>query len=411
MPGFEPQSNPFVRFLQGSVAALAALLLCGAAGAVSADPIRQALALADASLVVVERGRTAIADNPDRGMVPASTMKLLTALAAIERWGVSHRFTTELRQGRDGRLWVVGQGDPYLVSEELDQAVRALELQGVDSVDGIGLDDSLFVAGDRIPGRSSSHNPYDAPVTALAANFNTVNVIVSAGQVRSAEAQTQLTPTARRLGAALGSGTHRVNLKTRDNALRHFGELAAAKLDAGGIRVNGDLRLGRVPAGAKLLLAHENSRPLSTVVKNMLEYSTNFVANDLFLLLGARGGQSSMAQSQRVMEDWARRRFGWRDFAIEDGAGLSRGNRISGRQMIDLLDAMAPYLDLVPTQDGNPDVRAKTGTLRGVSCYAGWVRRDGDWAPFSLLINQPVAHGFRNQVASALAAAPTLARY
>jgi len=386
-----------------------ALLLFAASA--QADPIGRALALGNASLVVTENGRTVIADNAERGMVPASTMKLLMALAAIERWGLDHRFTTELRQGRDGRLWVVGQGDPYLVSEELDQMVRALRRQGVRSVNGIGLDDSLFVAGDRIPGRSSSHNPYDAPVTALAVNFNTVNVAVAGGRVRSAEAQTELTSTARRLGAAMGGGTHRVNLKTRDNALEHAGELLALKLEAAGIRVNGGVLVGRAPSGAKVLLTHRNSRPLSKVVENMLEYSTNFVANDLFLLFGERGGQSSMAQSQLAMEDWARRKFGWRSVTIEDGAGLSRGNRLSGRQLIDVLDAMAPYRHLVPVQDGNPNVRAKTGTLSGVSCYAGWVRRGGGWAPFSLLINQPVAYGFRNQVASALATAPTLARY
>jgi D-alanyl-D-alanine carboxypeptidase/D-alanyl-D-alanine-endopeptidase (penicillin-binding protein 4) len=378
---------------------------------VQADPIGQALALGNASLVVEEGGRTVIADNADRGMVPASTMKLLTALAAIDRWGLNHRFTTEFRQGRDGRLWVVGGGDPYLVSEELDQAVRALRRQGLSRVSGIGLDDTLFAAGDRIPGRSASHNPYDAPVTALAVNFNTVNVNVSGGRVSSAESQTPITRTAQRMGAAMGAGKHRVNLKTRDNALSHFGEVLEAKLEAAGIRVDGGVEVGPAPATAKLLLTHRNSRPLSTVVKNMLEYSTNFVANDLFLLLGERGGQSSMAQSQRAMEDWAQRKFGWRSFAIEDGAGLSRGNRLSGRQLIDVLDAMAPYRNLVPVQDGNPNVRAKTGTLRGVSCYAGWVRRNGGWTPFSLLINQQVAYGFRNQVASALAAAPTLARY
>jgi D-alanyl-D-alanine carboxypeptidase/D-alanyl-D-alanine-endopeptidase (penicillin-binding protein 4) len=386
-----------------------ALLLFAASA--QADPIGRALALGNASLVVTENGRTVIADNADRGMVPASTMKLLMALAAIERWGLDHRFTTELRQGRDGRLWVVGQGDPYLVSEELDQMVRALKRKGVRSVNGIGLDDTLFVAGDRIPGRSSSHNPYDAPVTALAVNFNTVNVRVAGGSVRSAEAQTELTPTARRLGAAMGGGKHRVNLKTRDNALEHAGELLALKLEAAGIRVNGGVMVGRAPSGAKVLLTHRNSRPLSKVVENMLEYSTNFVANDLFLLFGERGGQSSMAQSQLAMEDWARRKFGWRSVTIEDGAGLSRGNRLSGRQLIDVLEAMEPYRHLVPVQDGNPNVRAKTGTLSGVSCYAGWVRRGGGWAPFSLLINQPVAYGFRNQVASALATAPTLARY
>lgn len=376
-----------------------------------ADPIGQALALGKASLVVAENDRTVIADNADRGMVPASTMKLLTALAAIERWGLDHRFTTEFRQARDGRLWVVGRGDPYLVSEALEQAVRALRRQGLSTVNGIGLDDTLFVAGDRIPGRASSHNPYDAPVTALAVNFNTVNVRVAGGRVRSAEAQTALTPTARRLGAGMGAGEHRVNLKTRDNALRHFGELLTLKLEAAGVRVTGDVRVGRVPDGADVLLVHRNGRPLSTVVENMLEYSTNFIANDLFLLFGERGGVSSMAQSQRAMEAWARRQFGWDSFTIEDGAGLSRGNRLSGRQLIDVLDAMEPYRHLVPVQDGNPNVRAKTGTLSGVSCYAGWVRREGGWAAFSLLINQPVAYGFRHQVASALATAPRLARY
>ncbi|WP_295885883.1 D-alanyl-D-alanine carboxypeptidase/D-alanyl-D-alanine-endopeptidase [uncultured Thiohalocapsa sp.] len=409
--GVHPGAPPARPRAAGWVPLWIGLLLMLWAACAAADPIGQALALGNASLVVEEGGRTVIADNADRGMVPASTMKLLTALAAIERWGLSHRFTTQFRRGGDGRLWVVGQGDPYLVSEELDQAVRALRRQGVSSVSGIGLDDTLFAAGDRIPGRSSSHNPYDAPVTALAVNFNTVNVVVSGGRVSTAETQTQLTRTAQRMGAAMGAGKHRINLRTRDNALSHFGELLSAKLKAAGIRVNGGVTVGRVPAGATLLLTHRNSRPLSTVVENMLEYSTNFVANDLFLLLGERGGRSSMAQSQRALEDWARRKFGWRDFVIEDGAGLSRGNRLSGRQLIDVLDAMAPYRNLVPAQDGNPNVRAKTGTLRGVSCYAGWVRRNAGWTPFSLLINQPVSYGFRNQVASALATAPTLARY
>jgi D-alanyl-D-alanine carboxypeptidase/D-alanyl-D-alanine-endopeptidase (penicillin-binding protein 4) len=308
-------------------------------------------------------------------------------------------------------MWVGGGGDPYLVSEELDSVVAGLKRQGVREFAGIGLDDSLFAADDQIPGRSSSHNPYDAPVTALAVNFNTVNVQVAGGRVSSAEAQTPITATARRLGAPMGNGKHRVNLKTRSNALEHFGELFEAKLRGAGISVNGGVIVGRVPAGAEKLLSHRNSRTLETVVANMLEYSTNFVANSLFLLLGEEGGSSSMASAQRAMERWARNKFGWREFAIEDGAGLSRGNRLSGRQLVDVLDAMEPYRRLVPQQDGNPNVRAKTGTLRGVSCYAGWVRRGGDWVPFSLLINQPVDYGFRLQVASTLASAPTLARY
>ncbi|MGB5834548.1 MAG: D-alanyl-D-alanine carboxypeptidase [Thiohalocapsa sp.] len=397
--------------LTRQIAPLCALLLLLAATGVSADPISRAVSLSDASLVVEEGGRAVVSANADRPMVPASTMKLVTALAAIERWGLDHRFSTDFYRGRDGRLWVKGGGDPYLVSEELDQAVAALKRQGVHEVAGIGLDDSLFAPDDRIPGRSSSHNPYDAPVTALAVNFNTVNVRVSGGRVTSAESQTPITATAQRLGKAMGKGKHRVNLKTRANALAYFGELLKAKLEAAGVGVDGGVQFGRLPAGAKRLYTHRNSRTLETVVTNMLEYSTNFVANSLFLMLGEQGGRSSMAGAQRVMQDWASRKFGWRNFSIEDGAGLSRGNRLSGAQLVEVLDAMAPYRRLVPQQDNNANVRAKTGTLRGVSCYAGWIRRGGAWVPFSLLINQPVDRGFRLQVASALANASSLARY
>lgn len=390
---------------------LCTLLLLPTAATVSADPISRAVSLSNASLVVEEGGKEVVSANADRPMVPASTMKLVTALAAIERWGLDHRFTTDFYRGRDGRLWVKGGGDPYLVSEELDSAVAGLKRQGLRDVTGIGLDDSLFAASDKIPGRSSSDNPYDAPVTALAVNFNTVNVRVSGGSISSAEPQTPITATAKRMAAGMGNGKQRVNLKTRANSLAYFGELLEAKLKAAGIAVKGGVEIAPLPAGAQHIYSHRNSRTLETVVTNMLEYSTNFVANNLFLLLGEQGGRSSMAASQRVVESWAQRKFGWRNFTIEDGAGLSRGNRISGRQLIDVLDAMAPYRRLVPQQDNNANVRAKTGTLRGVSCYAGWVRRGSAWVPFSLLINQPVDYGFRLQVASALAGAPSLARY
>ncbi len=387
-----------------------ALLLSLVAGPAGADAVDRALALSQASLVVDQGGKERIAYNADRPMVPASTMKLITALAAIDRWGLAHRFETRLYRGRDGRLWVQGGGDPYLVSEELDRMVAELRQQGVDEVAGLGLDDGLFAANDRIPGRSSSDNPYDAPVTALAVNFNTVNVLISGGKIRSAESQTPLTDTARRLAQGMGNGKQRVNLQTGSNSLRYFGELLQAKLEAAGIRVKGSVQYGPVPAAARSLLVYRSSQTLESVITNMLKYSTNFVANDLFLLLGEDHGRASMAQSQRAMEAWAKRRFGWRQVSIEDGAGLSRGNQVSGRQMIDVLNAMAPYRRLLKQQDDDPAVRAKTGTLRGVSCYAGYVRRGRDWVPFSLMINQPVDYGFRLQVASALARAPNLAR-
>ncbi len=372
------------------------------------DALSRALALPQAGFLVEEGGKPVISHNPDRPMIPASTMKILTALAVIERWGLGHRFYTDFYLGADDRLWVKGYGDPYLVSEELARIAKALRARGIRRVSGVGTDDSYFDPGLEISGRSSTDNPYDAPVTALAANFNTISVVNRGGEVRSAEAQTPLTPMARQFGQELGSGEHRVNLQSRDKAVQYFGQLLSAELEQAGIQVGGGPIAGRVPAGARKVYRHEDSRDLRAMLSAMLKYSNNFIANDLFLKLADRGDgpQLDMADAQRAFRAWIDRKFGWRDYRIEDGAGLSRANRLSARQLMEAVNAFAPYRTLLPERSDG--VWAKTGTLSGVSCYAGFVRRGGRWESFSLLINQSVPYNLRLQVADALVRAPSL---
>ena len=397
---------------------LAALFLISSAEAAasqtakSARFLKQVLALPKASLLVEQDHRSLLALQPDLGRIPASTMKILTALVALRHWGPEHRFSTRFYRDAKGWLWVRGGGDPYLISEELTRIARALKGRGLAEIQGIGLDDSLFSPKLRIPGRGNSTNPYDAPITALAANFNTVSLINRKGHMRSAEPQTPLTPIARERGKKLGAGKHRVNLRDRTTALRYFGELFLAKLREQGIAAKQRIRLGFVPVDAKPLYRHENHRDLRAVVQAMLAYSSNFIANDLFLLLSDPSGQArglNTKTAQRRMEAWFAKELGWRGHRIEDGAGLSRGNRLSARQLVSALQAFAPYLDLLPRQ--NDQIRAKTGTLRGVSCYAGFVRRKHRWVPFALLINQPVAYSLRLRVAEALATLPNLSAY
>jgi D-alanyl-D-alanine carboxypeptidase/D-alanyl-D-alanine-endopeptidase (penicillin-binding protein 4) len=396
----------------GHLLIVALLTVAGNLSARVENAIPGVLALPGASLVVEERGRVVIAHQADRPMVPASTLKLVTALAAIDRWGLDHRSTTGFYIDDDGWLWVRGSGDPFLVSEELDVVVAALRARGIEDLAGIATDASRFAPGVEVAGRSASDNPYDAPVSALAVNFNTLNLTVSAGgQVASAESQTPLTPLALSLSKGLAPGRHRINLGQEDLAPRYFAEVLAAKLRLAGVAVGGGWRAGRVPARLEPVYLHANRRDLREVLSAMLEYSNNFIANQLFMQLGddGSGAPLTMAHARQRVREWVEGTFGWTDFRIDEGAGLSRGNRLSARQLLAVVKAFAPYRDLLPAEGS--DIRAKTGTLRGVSCYAGFVRRDGDWVPFGLMINQPASWDLRLRVARDLARSGDLEGY
>ena len=389
---------------------LAFLLVLATAPALAKqkDPLLTLGELPNASLLFEENGKELLSKKADLPMVPASTLKLVTALAAIDKFGLDYRFTTDFHVDDKKQLWVIGSGDPFLVSEEFDLIVAALKERGLASVSGIVLDGSRYGKDLFVDGRTDTDNPYDAPLSALAANFNTVAFQrkKSKGLVR-AEQQTPLTRTSRELAEVKlkGYGANRVNLKTRERAETYFGELLVAKLGEAGIRVkSGDsIRFAKWKGKGKPFYRHENSRDLRSVVKSMLASSSNFVANTLFLYMADKGNGNvlEMTDARLEMQRWVKRKFGWKDYSIIEGSGLSRGNRLSARQMLQAVKAFEPHRELMPNYKGK--VRAKTGTLRGISCYAGFVNRKGTWQPFCLLINQQVSGAFRKHVAEAMA--------
>lgn len=360
--------------------------------------------LQSASLLVVDHNNAVqYSKNPDQLLIPASTVKLLTALIALEHWGPQHRFKTGFYiDTATNILWVQGLGDPYLISEELDLIAEKLHGLGIRYLQGIGVDAHFFGADLHFDGGGDTDNPYDASASALAANFNTVKIRVRNGDVRSGESQTPLTHLARKIGSNLSNGTHRVNLGQSQRSPQYFAELLAAKLAELGVIIGSTVVHDLLPTGSKLLFEHLNSRDLERVAAAMLEYSNNFIANQLYLLLGVEhyGTPVALDKSRRVFTEYIDRHFQWISYSLRDGSGLSRSNQLSARQLVDILQAFSAYRHIMPVQSKN--IRAKTGTLKRISTYAGYLHRDHEWSVFALMINQPVDYFFRERLAEEL---------
>lgn len=358
---------------------------------------------ASALLVLSADGRPLYSKQAEQMFIPASTVKLLTALMALEHWGREHRFATEFYiDESDNTLVVKGLGDPFLVSEEIDLIIERLKQLDIQSIRSIQVDLSYFGESLNDTKQATSNNPYDASASALAANFNTIEVNVVNGVVTSGEAQTPLTGTAKSLAKGLANGKHRINLGHARRGPQYFVELLAEKLTNANIRVGQTRVIGSGPRKLTLLFTHYNTRPLDEVVAAMLKYSNNFIANQLFLMLGAEkfAAPAALDKSRQMLKEFVERQFQWQQYAVYDGAGLSRNNRLSAHQLAQVAQKFAPYSDLMPTQ--KLGIRAKSGTLNGISCYAGYVLREGEWLTFALLINQPVEYRFRERLAEQL---------
>ncbi len=357
--------------------------------------------------------------NPQQAFVPASTTKLITALLAIQHWGLEHRFYTDFYlkpTQTDPILVVKGYGDPFLVSEELKLIAEKLKAKlserGIKRLAGIQLDVSHYQAGLIMPGTSHSTNPYDAIPSALAANFNTINVMRKAGKLVSAEKQTPLLQIAKTFVVqskqfkSLRSGKKlRMNLGTDPRFVQqYFANLLGYFISEQGVQLEQAVTWSRVRGDDQKLLRHYNSRDLSEVIKPMMKYSTNFIANQIALNLSVerQGGQASKQKVQQVFHQMLSKQFDWDSFFIEDGAGLSRENRLSSIQLIDVLDRFVDYKHLLPEIEQR--VFAKSGSLIGVSTLAGYVQQDNQYWPFAIMINQKVPYRFRNKLAKELAA-------
>src|SRR5215210_542137 len=353
--------------------ALALLLLPAPALAGAKEKVA---ALAPSALVLVmdANDNELVAQNIDEPFVPASVAKIVTAWLAMEVLGRDYRFETRFHLDDKRVLYVRGGGDPFLISEELAPlATELVAAIGRKPITGIVLDASYYPSNLRIPGIVDTGEAYNALNSALAVNFNTVNAVRSGNKVRSAEEQTPITPlaiTQFRLRGPNGSG--RISLSQDPTvSLQYAGELIAAFIKRAGGSVKGKISTGTVPAGLEPIYVHRQSRTLSEILVELLRASNNYIANQVFLEIGAHrlGGPVSLGKSLQVANEMLAAHGLAAAIQLEEGSGISRNNRFTARGLAKVLELFAPHADLLRGHDGGMN---KTGTMEGVRTLAGY---------------------------------------
>jgi D-alanyl-D-alanine carboxypeptidase/D-alanyl-D-alanine-endopeptidase (penicillin-binding protein 4) len=131
-----------------------------------------------------------------------------------------------------------------------------------------------------------------------------------------------------------------------------------------------------VRTGLEPVYVHRQSRTLSQIIVDLLRASNNYIANQVFLEVGGHrhGGPVSLEKSLQVAGEMLAAYDLADAIHLEEGSGISRGNRVMARGLAKVLDLFASHADLLRGRDGGAN---KTGTLDGVRTLAGYASTSG----------------------------------
>jgi len=370
--------------------------------------------------LVEQDGRVIYSRTPSDALTPASTLKLATALAALDNLGRDSTFTTRFLAAKplkngvvDGDLYVVGGGDPLFVTpgyktvlddpdqfyEDFSTLANTLADAGVKEIrGGIVGDDSRY---DSTRWVSTWPTRYQiggtvGPLSALMVNDGSTGY-----------SETPNDPTANRRAGdppALFAATLRTVLLTR------------------GIKVGGGASSGRAPSD-NADIATFDSVPLTKVVSEMLTDSDNTTAELITKEVGlaAKGQGTTSAGVEAIKDSLLRQGFDVTGLTMLDGSGLDTGNRMTCNLALALITRIADdpeFADALPVggktgtlrkrMQATPStgrVRAKTGTLNSVNALVGFADTpQGSELTFALIHNgndtrtTGVADGFTDRL-------------
>ncbi len=390
--------------------------------------------------------------NVDRAMNPASVMKLLTTYAALELLGPAYTWKTQVWIAGElkgstlhGDLILKGSGDPKLTVERFWLLLKQLRERGLRTISGdLILDRSFFEETDFDPAKFDGEvtRAYNVGPDALLVNFKTVRFFFAPTVNDKAvsispdvkPAQLEIVNRTKLVDAPCGDWRERIkldvqtvsptqikliftgnyprrcgdsvwNISLLDHARFVGGVFANMWGDVGGVW-KGSVRLAPTPADARLIAGIE-SPPLSEMVRDINKFSNNVMARQLFLTLSGELDKqpATQARSLVIVREWLRKKgITAAELAIENGAGLSRVDRISAAGLSQLLDAAwrsATMPEFVSSMsligvDGTfrrrlqsepvaGQAHIKSGTLNDVRAMAGYVLA-GDGRRYSVVM-------------------------
>ena len=367
-----------------------------------------------------------------------------------------------------GDLVLRGDGDPSLTLERLWRLASLVKVAGVSEITGdLVIDDSYFDREREGSGYDDfdDNRAYTAPVGAISATWNTVAVAVRPGAKAGAPLDVALDPPTayvtlvnkgktsgpgerRRVGVIIDHAKKTITVsgsmplyhpekayyRPIDDPPKYFATLLREYLAKEGVVVRGGIRTGEnaaVPPNSTPLFDFE-SEPLGVIVRDLNKFSNNFTAEQILKGLGAwRYGAPGTTQKglDAVGEFLEKRGVAKGSFTIRNGSGLARDNKVSPRTFLAALSGAYDDFEVrgdfvasmgIAGEDGTlahrmigtpaeGNIRAKTGTVDGSTCIAGYARAaNGHTLAFAILMNGVGgkvrrAVGIQDRVGSALA--------